>query len=147
MGDIVFNVAKGAANYYATLPATNDAIIAVPLEASGLVTDAVMKDYDTLAAVLAGASNEQTTLGRKTLANVTVTTNDGTDVRSFTADAWTYTTGGGSAAGKMLICYDPDTTGGDDSTIVPLLALDWTVTPDGSDITVTPDASGLYVAS
>ena len=72
MADIVFNCAKGREAYYGSLPGTSDAIIAVPLEASGLVGDSTMVDYDTLAAVLAGASNEQTTMGRETLTGVTV---------------------------------------------------------------------------
>ena len=67
MADIVFNIAKGKVGYYASLPAASDALIVVPIEATGIVADATMADYDTLSDLLAGASNEQTTMGRKTV--------------------------------------------------------------------------------
>jgi hypothetical protein len=77
MADLVFNIAKGRAAYYATLPATNDALICVPIEATGLETDETLKDYDNLSVLLAGTSNEQTAnMTRKTLAGVTVTVDD-----------------------------------------------------------------------
>ncbi|MFC5946581.1 hypothetical protein, partial [Micromonospora harpali] len=66
MADITFNIAKGRVNGYAAQVGTgNAALILVPLEATGL------EDYDTLAALLAGASNEQTTMGRKTITAAT----------------------------------------------------------------------------
>jgi len=95
MADLVFNIAKGKVAYYAGLPAAADALIAIPLETSGLETDAVLRDKDTFADVVAGTTNEQTTMGRKTLASVTVTvddTNDRVDVDA--ADiTWTAATG------------------------------------------------------
>lgn len=147
MADIQFNIAKGKLAYYAGLPATNDALIAVPLETTGLEADATLRDYDNLSLLLAGTSNEQTTMGRKTLAGVTVTvddTNDRVDI-DFTDPVWTAATG--NACSALLICYDPDTTGGTDADIVPLTKHDFVVTPNGTDITGVVATAGFFRAS
>ncbi len=147
MGDIVLNIALGRIAHYGTLPAASDAFIVVPLEASGLVADSVMKDYDDLATLLAGATNEQTTMGRKTITSVTVTVDDANDRVDvdFADQTWTAATGNG--LGALLVCYDSDTTGGTDSNIVPMTTHDFTVNPDGSDVTAVIAASGFYRAS
>lgn len=145
--DFVFNAAKGRFVHYATLPAASDALVAVLLEASGLEADATLKDYDTLAALLAGTSNEQTTMGRKTLANVAVTVDDTGDDASFDCDDLTYTAASGNAVGKLVVCYDPDTGTGDDTTLIPLTAHSLDVTPDGNDVEVQIHADGVAVAS
>lgn len=137
MANIVFNQALGRLAYYASLPATNDALIMVPLEATGLVDDATMRDYDTLDAILAGASNEQTTMGRKTLASVTATVDDTNDRVNLDAADVTWTAATGNAIGAVVICYDPDTTTGTDADLIPLTKHDVTMTPDGSDFTLT----------
>lgn len=137
MANLVFNVSLGRVAYLAGLPAANDALVMVPLESSGLVADSVMRDYDTLAAILAGASNEQTTVGRKTLGNVTVTIDDTNDRVALDADNVTWTSPTGNAVGAVLICYDPDTTTGTDTDLIPLTKHDLTWTPDGIDFTLT----------
>lgn len=137
MGNIVFNIALGKVAYYASLPATNDALIAVPIETSGIVSDATMRDYDDLNALLGGASNEQTTMGRKTLASVTVTVDDTNDRVAVDCADITWTAASGNAISAIVICYDPDTTGGTDADLVPLTKHDFTLTPDGSDVTAT----------
>jgi hypothetical protein len=137
MANVVLNVAKGMLGYYASLPAANDAIIAVPIETTGIVTDATMIDYDTLADLLAGASNEQTTLGRKTLASVTSTVDDTNDRRNMDAADITWTATGGNPISAVVLCYDPDTTGGTDADIIPLTKHDCVMTPDGTDFTLT----------
>ena len=137
MADFVFNVAKGKVKYYAELPGTNDALIVIPLESSGLEADATLKDYDTVSALLAGTTNEQTTAGRKTITSVTVTpddTNDRLDL-DFADQTWTALTG--NAIGALLVAYDPDITGGTDADLIPLTKHDWAITPDGSDVTAT----------
>lgn len=98
-----------------------------------------------MSALLAGATNEQTTAGRKTITSVTVTvddTNDRVDI-DFADQTWTALTG--NAIGALLVAYDPDTTGGTDSTLVPLTKHDWAITPDGSDVTAT--VANFYRAS
>ncbi|WUI02094.1 hypothetical protein OHR68_09890 [Spirillospora sp. NBC_00431] len=137
MANIVFNIALGKVKYYAELPAANDALIVVPIETTGIVTDATMRDYDNLSLLLAGASNEQTTMGRKTLANVTVTVDDTNDRVALDCDDVVWLAASGNAVSALVICYDPDTTGGTDSDIVPLSKHDFAITPDGSDVTAT----------
>jgi hypothetical protein len=150
VGNGVFNQAKGKLAYYATLPAASDAIIVVLLKASGLVADSVMVDYDDLAAVLAGASDEAdfATYVRKTGASVTVTVDDTNDrVDLDLADiTWTAATTG-QALGKLLVCYDSDTTGGTDANIIPLTYHDFTATTDGNDLVATIAAAGFARAA
>ena len=147
MADFVFNIAKGKVGYYATLPATNDALIVVPIESSGIEADATLKDYDTLSALLAGTSNEQTTLGRKTAASVTSTPDDTNERLDADMADIVWTAGTGNAVGALVVCYDPDTTGGTDADLIPLTKHDFAVTPDGSDITAQIAAAGFVRAS
>ena len=137
MATIVFNIALGRIADYASLPAANDALVMVPLESSGLVADSTMRDYDTLSDLLAGASNEQTSVGRKTLASVTVTVDDANDRVAVDAADVTWTAPTGSAIGAVVICYDPDTTGGTDADLVPLTKHDLSWTPDGNNFSLT----------
>ncbi len=145
ISDFVFNISKGKVAYYATLPATNDALIFIPIEASGVESDATLVDYDDVATLLAAANNEQTTMGRKTVTSVTVTVDDTNNrVDVDTADL-TWTAASGNAISDLLVAYDPDTTGGTDSTLIPLTWHDFAATPDGSDLTAT--IANLYRAS
>lgn len=144
--DLVFNIAKGKFAYYAGLPASGDRLVAIPLEATGIVTAATMRDYDTVAAVLAGATNEQTDLGRKIPTTVSVTVDDSGDktVLNFDDIVWAGPTGDPTAA--LLIAYDA--TGSDaGSALLPLLCLDFTSTPGGGDITYQVNASGAADAA
>jgi hypothetical protein len=145
VADQVFNIALGRVAYYATLPAANDALIVIPIEASGVESDATIKDYDTVAALLAAANNEQSTMGRKTITSVTVTVDDAnnrTDV-DIADQVWTAATG--NAISDLLVAYDPDTTGGSDTDLIPLTWHDFAITPDGSDVTAT--IANFYRAS
>jgi hypothetical protein len=147
MANVVFNIAKGRFVQYGTLPAANDAIIIVPLEAAGLEADSVLIDYDNLALLLAGTNNEQTTMGRKTAAGVAVTVDDTNNWAFVDVSDVTWTAATGNAVGALLICYDPDTTGGTDADIVPLTKHDFVVTPNGGDITGQVAATGFGRAS
>lgn len=146
MSDLIFNVAKGSIASYARLPLANDSLIVVPIATAGIVDDNTMRDYTTLAALLAGASDEQTTLGRKTLANVTVTVDQANDRVDIDADdpVWTGATGGAISA--LVFCYKPDAASGD-SDIVPLAKYDFVVTPNGGDITAQVPTAGFLRAS
>lgn len=143
MADIPFNISLGRVGYYATLPAASDSLILVPLETTGLVSDATMRDYDTLAAVLAGATNEQTTMGRKTLTGVTASVDDANDRVDEDFDDVTYTAASGNAISAFLVCYVP-TSGAADSAIIPLSKHDFVVTPSGVDIIVQVATLGFY---
>lgn len=137
MSSFIFNIAKGKIAYYAGLPASADALIAIPIEASGVEADAVLVDYDTVSALLAAATNEQSTMGRKTLASVTVTVDDTNDRVALDCADITWTGATGNAISDILICYDPDTGTGTDADLVPLSWHDFSATPDGSDIVAT----------
>lgn len=152
MGNVVANIAKGRIAYYASLPATNDALIAVLLKSSGLEADTALVDHDTLSALLAAANDEAdaTNYTRKTLSSVTVTVDDTSDRVDIDADDLTYTNLGGASnnsIGKAVICYDPDTTGGDDTSIIPLTFHDVTLTTDGTTVTVTMPSGGFARAA
>lgn len=146
--DLVLNIGKGRVAELArrVAGAGNEALIVVPLEATGLVGDATMKDYATLAAVLAGATNEQTTMGRKTLANVAATVDNTADEQRVDADdpAWTSGQMTGNAVGAFLICWVPDDNSPSDATTVPLVKLDRPVTADGNAFQLEFDEDGFY---
>jgi hypothetical protein len=142
MAQIVFNIAKGrVVEYYNRVKSndpTNSALIIVPLETSGLEADSVLIDKDDLSTLLSGATNEQSTMGRKTLTDSDLAslpapddTNDRYDV-SLPSVTWTGATG--NAISKLVVCYDGDTTGGTDSNIIPLTMFDFVQTPSGADI-------------
>lgn len=145
MANIVFNIAKGrVVEYYNRVEAsdpTNAALIIVPIETTGLEADATLIDKDDLAAVLSGTTNEQTTMGRKTLTDADLAAlpapDDGNDRYDVSLPTTTWTGATGNAISKLLVCYDSDTTGGTDSAIIPLTMFDFAVTPDGSDIQMT----------
>jgi hypothetical protein len=135
--DFVFNVAKGKVRYYAGLPNAGDTLIAVLLKSSGLEADSTLKDYANLSALLAGTSDEATdaSYSRKTLASVTGSEDDTNDW--WTADSadilWSALAG--AAIGKLLICYKP--SGAADTSIIPLTAHSFDVTPSGIDATAS----------
>lgn len=146
---VVPNVAKGKVAYYAGLPGTNDAIVAVPLLAANIAADAVLEDADSLAAILAGSSDENTAMGRKTLTGVTVIVDDtANQVRVDSDDpSWTGAEMTGGPVARLVYCYDPDTTTGTDADLIPLAVLECTVTPDGNAYTYVHASGGWYTAS
>jgi len=149
MTDFVFNVVKGRIATYAGLPAANDGLVVIPLLAAGLEADATLADYGTVAALLAGTTDENTTMGRKVVSSgVTVTvdnTNDRVDI-DMPDQTWSAVAASG-AVGALLIAYDPDTTTGDDTTLIPLTKHGFAVTPDGSDITAVVATAGFARAA
>lgn len=146
MADFVFNVAKGRAAHLASLPGSDDALIAVPLEATDLEADSVLIDADTLAAVLSGTTNEQTTMGRLTLSGTSVTVDDVNNRVDADADDLVWPAASGAEIAAILICYDPDTTASVDSAIVPLTKHDFVAIPTGGDVVALVDTAGFYRA-
>lgn len=145
MANIVFNISKGrVAELYNRVKSNdpaNSAIILVPIETSGLESDATLIDKDDLAAVLSGATNEQTTMGRKTLTDSDLASfpapDDANDRYDISLPTTTWTAASGNAISKILVCYDNDTTSGTDSNILPLTMFDFAMTPSGADIQMT----------
>lgn len=153
MANITFNIAKGRVielyNRVESNDPTNCALIIVPLETTGLESDATLIDKDDLAAVLSGATNEQTTMGRKTLESAELAAlpapTDGSDYYEISLPTVIWSAASGNPISKLLVCYDSDTTGGADSAIIPLTMFDFAQTPSGSDIQMTGGA--FYRAS
>lgn len=167
MANFVFNIARGRmrvfydavdTNSTAILPGigltstANAAFVVVLLETSGLEADATLADHDNLSVLLAGTSNEPTggTYVRKTIDDTSLAASSETDASNVldldVADiVWTaLTTTANAAISKLLFCYDNDTTAGTDTSIIPLTAHDFVVTPDGTDVTAQINAAGFY---
>lgn len=145
MANIVFNIAKGRVvelyNRVESNDPTDAALVLVPIETTGLEGDSTLIDVDTLAALLAGDTNEQTTMGRKVLTATELASlpapDDGNDRYDVSLPTVTWTAASGNAISKIAVCYDPDTEGGSDSNIIPLTLFDFAITPDGSDVEMT----------
>jgi hypothetical protein len=157
MGDIVFNVAKGRVAELHDRVDGNDpapsALILVLLKTAP--SDATLKDFDTLADILAGGGVEAdfTSYGRKTLtdANISASTVDDTnDRREADIPDQTWSAAGGvsnNTLAKLLVCYDANTGAGTDADIVPLTAHDFVVTTNGGDIATNVNAAGYFRAA
>lgn len=143
--DLVFNVAKGRVAELAKLSAAGSTLIAVPLQTTGIVSAAAMRDYHDLATLLAGATDEQTTMGRKTLTSVVVSEDDGNDWTTVDCDDILWAGATGNAVSAIAICYKPSAAA--DNAIIPLVCLDLVATPAGGDITYQVNAAGFYKAA
>jgi hypothetical protein len=156
MANFVFNIAKGRVVEYYNRVENNDpansALIVIPLASSGLEAQSTLEDADTFAAVVAGATNEATGTGwnRKTLTDsdlVALPAPDDTNNRFAVALPtfnWTPDVAADDA-GALVICYDPDTTGGTDSALIPLVHLDFSIATDGNQVVV--NAGDFFRAS
>jgi hypothetical protein len=145
VANIVFNIAKGRVvelyNRVENNDPANSAIILIPIETSGLESDATLIDVDTLTALLSGTTNEQTTMGRKTLTDADLAAlpapDDANDRYEVSLPTVTWTAASGNAISKIAVCYDADTTSGTDANIIPLTMFDFVQTPSGADIQMT----------
>lgn len=161
MAQIPFNVSLGReVEFYLRVlnndPATSGLVLVV-LTHTGLETDAVLRLYDTLAALLVNNDEVQNVgYARIVLTDVDLdpVTEDLDNNRSILPlDDQTFATiSAGDTWSKLVVCYDPDTTGGTDTTLIPFAAVDLrdqfgqVGVPNGNDIIVSfPD--GLLHAS
>ena len=151
MANGLFNFARGKIAYYAGLPAASDAVIIVVLEAAE--ADDVLNNYNDLGALLAATGNTEATAtgyARKTLSTgITVSEDDTANTAKAVVDAdQTWTGVSGNAWVKLLMCYDGDTGAGTDANIIPLTHHDFSVTPNGGDITADFDqVNGFWSSS
>lgn len=157
MSDFVFNIAKGRVvelyNRVDTNDPANSALIIIVLDRAA-ATDATMKDYATVSTLLGDANVDEVTntnYARKTLTDSDLSaiavdnTNDRFDV-DIPDQTWTSVAAGDSWT-DFVVAYDPDTTGGSDTTVVPLTCHTFSVVPAGSTITAQIAASGFFRAS
>lgn len=155
MANFVYNIGLGrVAEFYNrvdTNDPTNSALVLVVLSATGIETDAVLKDKDTLADVLSGTTDEVTNGGyaRKVLTDADIVAfapDDANDRTQLDLPDQTWSSvAAGSNWSDIVICYDDDITGGTDANIIPLTQHDFAVTPDGSNITAV--INNFYQAS
>ena len=129
----------------------NSAIIWIPMLTSGTAEQA--ETLATMAAVEADANfAEQTTGGWSRIPH--------DDTGDSLAYAWDATNNRNEADSADLVwaspstntvgliaCYDPDTTTGTDTTLVPLIHLDMVVTGNGQQVTFQFNAEGWYNAT
>lgn len=154
MADFVFNIAKGRVvelfNRVDSNDPANSVILVVPVDV-GATTDATLRDFATLSAVLGGGATERSTGGwnRKTLDDTAIATiavdntNDRFEV-TIPSQTWTAVTAG--TVTDLIVCYDNDSTAGTDANIIPLVQLDFAITPDGSDV-VANAGTAIFRAS
>lgn len=148
MADLIFNRSKGRGVEFAERVNGNDpanSIFSISLWNTS-ATDATLRDLDTVAQIESDANTAELTSGtnanyvRKTLADGTLTityddTNDRVDI-DCADQTWT-ALGAGTAITDLLFAYDSDSTGGTDANVVPVSWHDFSLTPDGSDLTAT----------
>lgn len=151
---IIPNIAAGRINEYIRRvdgnDPTNSALVVVLFEVGDSVAN--LRDFDTVAAIIAGAATESA------FTNYTRVVLDDTDVSAPTVDdtgnaqTWELAdqlpliaSAGGATdqdIDMIVLAYDPDTTGGTDSDLVPLhITLDDAAaalqTTNGSDLDLT----------
>lgn len=156
IADFEFNISKGRTvelyNRVKTADPSTCALVLVALSATNIESDAVLKDKDTLADVLSGATDEatNTNYARKVLVAADLApvvpddANDRTDI-DIPDQTWNNVLAGTNWA-KILVCYRP-ATGSADSAIIPLTAHDFPMTPDGSNIVAQVDSAGFFRAA
>jgi hypothetical protein len=145
MADFVFNIAKGAAAEKVRDSATVVGVMVLKTAAS----DATLKDFDTLAAILGGTSVEAdfTNYARKTGLTATLTVDDTNDRADIDLADQTWTSAGGATnntTAKLIVYYEESAA---DSGRVPLTAHDFVATTNGGDLTAQFAAAGFYRAS
>lgn len=160
-GNFVFNIAKGAVSgYYQRVDANdpaNSAIIIMLLASTNIDTDAVMMDRDTVDALVGAgtACNEatNTNYARKVLTEGDLAAfapddvNDRVDL-DIPDQTWTAVANDGTGnISDFVTAWDQDTTGGDDTNLVPMTLHDFALTPDGSDVTAQIATAGFFRAS
>lgn len=142
MADFVFNIAKGAvAEKFRDGAANGGMLLLTTAEA-----DASMKDYDTVAALLAGTPVEASdgSYARKTSLTGSITVDDTNDRVDVDIPDQTWSALAGSAIVDLVIFYEESAA---DSGRIPLTNHDFAVTPDGSDVTAEVNAAGFFRAS
>lgn len=145
MADFVFNQAKGAvAEMFRDAAANGIVLLLKTAEA-----DATMKDYDDVAALLAGTPDEAdfTNYARKTGLTGTVTVDDTNDRVDVDLPDQTWTAAGGAANNTLTDLIVGYQNSASDAGRVPLTCHDFAVTTDGSDITAVFNAAGFFRAA
>lgn len=143
MSDVIFDYARGAVAEKALDSAARFAVVLIKTAEA----DATLKTRATLTEVLAHSTEADfTNYARKTGLTGTVVTDVSTHVRKASIPDQTWGSAGASAGNtlaKLLVCY-VEAGSVDDSTIIPLVALDWVVSTDGNDLGTVFNAIGFW---
>lgn len=125
----IANIAKGRMNEFARRVDEDDpstaGFVVVLLQDTGLDTLDELRDFDTLAAILAGSNTECSVVSYTRLVLdqtdvSTPTTDDGNNEQTFDVGDFDFSTlETGQTIAASVICYAPD-TGGADSTFIPV---------------------------
>ncbi len=156
MANQVMNFARGAIGYYSDdnrgLSPTDSRLVIVVLEAAE--ADDTLNNYDDLGALLGAAGNTEATstnYARIQLDDTAVTwtvDDTGNDAQAIIDSDQTWSSVAQATSEswvKLLVCYDADNTAGTDANIIVLTHHDFSVTPNGGDITADFDqTNGFY---
>jgi hypothetical protein len=159
MANGVFNIARGKVGYYLDdamgLSGANSKLVIIVL--SLVEVDDTLNNYDDYAALLVGSNAEADATNYAKIeiaaAGVTLSVDDSGNTAKVVIDAdqtWTSVANDDSNGdwNKLLVCWDPDSTGGTNADIVPLTYHDFTVTPNGGNITADFDqTNGIWGSS
>jgi hypothetical protein len=144
MADLVFNVAKGAVAEKLLDDATK---LGVLLLKAG-EADALLKDRTTIADVLAANTEANfTNYARKTGITGTRTVDQANDRVDVDMPDQTWLVAGGATNNTLtraIIFYEEAAA---DATRIPLVALDFATTTDGTDLAIQLAAAGFYRAA
>lgn len=155
MADGVFNIAKGRVNEFVNRVNDNDPaaseLVLILLKTDD--TDANLEDFDTIAAVLAGAAVEadfasyaRIDLTDTDLTGSLVDDSGNKNDADITVDpVWSSATTGQTLF-RFIVAYDP-TGASADSALIPLTFHDFSVTTNGNDLTAQIAAAGFFSAS
>lgn len=155
MGNLITTQGLGYINAYADRVNDSDPANAVLVLAlwTGTETDDNLGDADTFTAVAATSVTESTATNyaRIVLDDTDISgtvVDDATNTRTFDiADQVWSSLGPGTAITRLIVGYDSDSTAGTDANIIPLAIYDFSITPNGGDVTAQPSASGLWSAA
>ena len=159
MANGVFNIARGKVGYYLDdamgLSGGNSKLVIFVL--SLVEADDTLNNYDDWAAVLAGSNSEADATNYAKIeiaaAGVTYTVDDSGNTAKVVIDAdqtWTSVANDDSNGdwNKLIVAWDGDSTAGTNADIVPLTYHDFTVTPNGGNITADFDqTNGVWGSS
>lgn len=160
MADGVCNISKGrGVEFYYRVknndPA-NSAFIVVLLQLAGLEADDLLNNYDDLASLLSASNDEATftNYARKTITDAELAAipapDDTNNRRDIDLPDQTWTSAGGAlnnSLGKALVCYDDNTTSGNDANLIPVTYYDFVVTTTGINLVLQFAAAGFYRAA
>ena len=144
MADGKFNIAKGrVVQLVKDTPAKFGVLLLMTTEA-----DAVLEDYDDIAALIAAVGNERadfTNYADKTGVTATEVVDDANDWNDVSMPNQTWTDAGGAAnntlAKAIMFC---DLNAGADADLMPISHHDYTPTTNGNSLLLQVVAPGFY---